>query len=229
MDFIKKHKKTIIGLVVFALFFIVNRFIVSFLALLGLDISKFSIIPRQIISILISLIFPIILVIIYKKDFIDDSKKFKGNIRFYIETVVTAYTIGILCMVISNFLIQFALKLPISENEQGIRTLLNALPIYVFISAAIIGPFEEEMVFRKALKDVFKNKKLFILMSGLIFGALHVITSFSNPLELLYIIPYSALGISFAYMYVKTDNIFVSIIVHILHNSFLLALQLLVI
>ena len=46
--------------------------------------------------------------------------------------------------------------------------------------------------------------------------------------DILYLIPYSALGISFAYILQKTDNIFVTIGLHFMHNGILMALQVLV-
>ena len=105
--------------------------------------------------------------------------------------------------------------------------MITTLPILMLINAGIIAPIIEELTFRKAFKNVFQNKWVFILSSGLIFGGLHVITSFSTPLELLYIIPYSSLGISFAYMYYKTNTIYTSISMHIIHNTVLTLLSIL--
>ena len=39
--------------------------------------------------------------------------------------------------------------------------------------------------------------------------------------DFLYIIPYGALGAAFAYINVKTDNVYSSILVHFVHNSIL--------
>ena len=61
----------------------------------------------------------------------------------------------------------------------------------------------------------------YMLLCGLVFGALHAITSFNNYYELLFIIPYSALGISFALLYIKNNNILTPIIMHTLHNAIL--------
>ena len=66
--------------------------------------------------------------------------------------------------------------------------------------------------------DVFKNKYIYVLISGLVFGGMHVISSASSMGDFLYIIPYSALGIAFALLYYDTDNIFTTISMHSLHN-----------
>ena len=51
-------------------------------------------------------------------------------------------------------------------------------------------------------------------------------SSISTTLDLFYIIPYSALGVVFALMLYKTDNIFVSMGFHFMHNGILMAIQL---
>ena len=99
------------------------------------------------------------------------------------------------------------------------------MPIYTFISAVIIAPFLEELVFRKSFRDMFSNNLLFIILSGLTFGAFHVIGSFETLFDLIYIIPYSIPGFVFAYTLSKSKNIFVPIGLHFLHNGILMALQ----
>jgi hypothetical protein len=83
----------------------------------------------------------------------------------------------------------------------------------------LLGPFVEEIIFRKSFKDVLKSKWSFILISGIVFGVLHVIGSISNLYGLLYFIPYSCLGIAFALIYYESNNIFSSIFAHVMHNS----------
>ena len=61
---------------------------------------------------------------------------------------------------------------------------------------------------------------IYILLSALIFGYLHV-TNSNSLYDFLYIIPYGALGAAFAYINVKTDNVYSSILVHFVHNSIL--------
>ena len=96
----------------------------------------------------------------------------------------------------------------------------------MIIYAGIIGPIVEELVFRKSLKNVFKNKWVFVIISGVLFGLLHVIGfELKTPLELLYILPYGSLGAMFAYMDYEIDSTFPSIIMHMLHNTVLVILS----
>ena len=66
---------------------------------------------------------------------------------------------------------------------------------------------------------------LFILLSGLVFGSMHVIGTCEHLIDLLFIIPYSIPGFIFAYCHVKSKNIFVPISLHLIHNSLMMILQ----
>ena len=86
------------------------------------------------------------------------------------------------------------------------------------ISTVLFAPINEELTFRKSIRDAINNKWAYVLLSGIIFGGLHVISYVSSPLDLVYLIPYCSLGISFALLYYKTNNIFSSISMHMMHN-----------
>ena len=71
------------------------------------------------------------------------------------------------------------------------------------------------------------NKYLFIILSGLVFGSMHVIGNITSPLDWLYVIPYGSLGAAFAIMYQKTDTVYTSTAMHIFHNTALILLSIL--
>ena len=83
----------------------------------------------------------------------------------------------------------------------------------------------EELVFRMGFKKIFKNKYLFILISGLVFGGLHVIGNINTPYDYLFLLPYCLPGIILAYVYYISDNIFASLGIHFIHNLFMLIVQ----
>ena len=68
------------------------------------------------------------------------------------------------------------------------------------------------------LSKFFDNKTVFIVISGLLFGSLHVIDKFETLTDLLYIFQYSALGICLAKAYTDSKNIFVSMSMHFMQN-----------
>ena len=166
----------------------------------------------------------IILLIIYFETLEKDFNKIKGNINKLLDIGVKYWLIGLGIMMISNLLIGFLTPAQ-AVNEQGVQELIHSSSILSIITVGVMAPIIEELTFRKAFKDVFKNNLAFILTSGLVFGALHVVLSFNSLWDLLYIIPYSSLGIAFAATYAKTDNIYVSIFMHMFDNTALTILS----
>lgn len=148
----------------------------------------------------------------------------KKNHETYFNKYFKVYLLGIIIMIISNILIS-TLGGGISENESTIRDEFKNFPIYIFISSVFLAPLLEELVFRLALKEIIKNKYLYILISGLIFGSLHIITMPINNLFPLYLLSYCSAGWAFAYIMAKTNNILVSSGFHFMHNGILMSIQ----
>ena len=154
-------------------------------------------------------------------------KDIKKNYKNCFVNCAKYYLLAITIMMISNLFISTINSGNIAGNEEAIRETLAKAPIYMYFSAVIIAPLLEELVFRQAIRNIFTNNKLFIIMSGLIFGGLHVIGNINTPIDILYLIPYSIPGFAFAYMLTKTNNIFVSTGFHFLHNAITISLQVL--
>jgi len=122
-------------------------------------------------------------------------------------------------MILSNAILIYVFKMGNSTNEQAnIELIKNSLLFQIPLTAIVI-PFIEEIVFRGSFYKMTDNKHLFAISTGLFFGFLHVISSLNNPLGILYLIPYSAMGIAFGYLYKKTDTIFSSLFMHMIHNT----------
>ena len=106
-----------------------------------------------------------------------------------------------------------------SENTQEIIKLIETFPIVILISS-IIGPILEEIVFRKIIFGSLHKKMNFFfaaLISSVIFALAHF--------EPEHVILYSAMGFTFAFLYVKTKRIIVPIIAHVTMNTFVVLLQ----
>ena len=112
----------------------------------------------------------------------------------------------------------------ISNNEEVIRKITNILPIYSLISTCLCAPIIEELLYRKTIGDIFNNKWLGIIIGGLLFGGAHVIGTYTNILDVLYVIPYGVLGSVFMYIYYDSDNIYNTMFLHFMHNSILMIL-----
>lgn len=218
-------KGLILGIVVFLLFYFSSYFQLIPIILLNWDIKSLTGTKSVILSTFSNCILLLILFIIFKKDIINEWKKFKNNFLKNIDIGIKYWLVGLAIMMISNIIINIVMRLGQAANEQAVQQMISALPWLMFINAGLIAPCIEELIFRKSFKKAFPNKWLFMTISSLIFGSLHVITSMTSPIELLYIIPYGSLGYSFAYMYEKTNTIFTSTAMHMFHNSILIILS----
>ena len=180
------------------------------------------------LSLYTSIIFSIFLFFIYKKELKEEFIKFKNNFIENIDTGFKSWFIGLLIMFISNLILFYIIRAGGAKNENILQNMIKASPIIMLFDACIIGPFNEEIVFRKTLKDIFKNKWLFFIASFIIFGGAHVITNATSIKDWLYIIPYGSLGVAFAKAYYDTDTIFTSMFFHILHNTVLTVLYIII-
>ncbi len=196
----------------------------TILGVLGITTEKVGKIGAAIISTIYSLFIVGILILISRKKIVKDFKDFLKNNKGFFKRNAKYWLYAIIVMVTSNLLIGLIFQTTTSANDQTIRELFDVFPIYVYISAVIIAPLTEELVFRQSIRYIIANKYLFVIVSGLIFGFMHIITNMTTLADILYIIPYSAPGCAFAYMLVKEDNIFVPISFHLLHNGITISL-----
>ncbi len=206
------------------LYFFVSLFKETPLILVGVDYNNLPIIFKEIYNISIQVIMIIVFILIFKDFFKKSFADIKKNHFTYFKKYLKFYLLGLAIMMVSNSLI-LILGGMTSENETVVRTEFQMYPIYIFISAVIIAPIIEETTFRLGFRKIFKNDYLFIITSGLVFGSLHLLGMFNSSLILLYLIAYSGLGFVFAYMLAKTNNIFVSMGFHFMHNGILMAIQ----
>ena len=157
--------------------------------------------------------------ILYKEEILKELKKFKENILYYIETYFPYWIIMLVIVtVVANIVEIFVKDGPANQNL--IEEAIKQTPILIGISVMILAPLTEELIFRLSLRKVFKNDIIYILMSGLIFGFIHIIAGENIINELPYLLTYSIPGFVFAYSYIKSKNIMVPIFLHFLHNTF---------
>lgn len=193
--------------------------------LLNIDVSKLSRNYRILTIASGEILCLLTLIIIYRKELLTAFKKLRQKLEEYAFFGGKIWLIGAFIMSMSSYIVGIILNKPISDNENAVRELIKLFPMYMLYSTVIFAPIVEELVARKALRDIIKNDILFLLISGLSFGMLHVIFTYERPLDFLYAIPYSAMGTAFAYMYLKTKNIALPISIHMIHNAALVIMQ----
>lgn len=193
-------------------------------SIFNINIEKMNLTIKIIYMLVCDITYMFLLLAIYyksiKKDFTEYFKKFATNF----ETSFKYYFVGLIIMLISNLIITFCFSKANAGNEELIREYIDKMPLYMIFSISIYAPFVEEIIFRKSIKEIFSGnnfaiKYIYILTSGLIFAGMHLVGQITNPQDYLFIIPYGALGLTFAALYQKTNNIFSTIMVHFLHNT----------
>lgn len=221
----KKLNNFLFFIALFILYVAYSSIVVLVFNKLGININKLGIHSKNTFLILVDISLMIITYLIYRKDINRDFSKYFRHFGNYFAFGIEMWLIGIILMISSNLII--ALFLPGAEaaNETAVQAMLAKTPIYITFSACIFAPFMEEIIFRKALKKVFNIDVLYIIISGLLFGVVHNI-SVLGTINMIYIIPYGIFGSVFAYAYIKKNDIFVPIVMHMIHNTLLIIFSL---
>ncbi len=211
------------ALVIFIYFFFSYTQTLPF-EILHINTNELPSIIKIIYTLAVELLMMSIIFYIFEEEYKKAFKDIKKNHMKYFNQNLKYYIIGLIVMMGANIFINI-LGGGLSTNETAIRNEFTSFPIYTFISAVILAPLLEESVFRLSFRSIFKNDFLFITVSSLVFGGLHLLTNPLNELFPLYLLSYSSCGIAFAYMLKKTNNIFTSTFFHFMHNGLILALQ----
>lgn len=215
-------------LLCFIFFFCIGDIFSYVLGIFGIDVTKFSNKVLVIYQFIMSFIIFIVLFFTYKKTIKKDYESFRKEknknityiIKMFVIFMIVKYLVSFISVLIMT-LLNFDTSSMTSVNQNLIESYVKASPILMLISTAIFAPFYEEVLFRLGFKKVFKNKYIFVILSGMIFGLMHVF-----PLEdgiplmlgIMQSITYVTMGIFLSYVYYKMDNIFISIGIHFLNN-----------
>ncbi len=145
-----------------------------------------------------------IFIVIYYKKIINDAKRLTKKDIIIISSIVWI----IINFIISNLM--HSLKVDMN-NQDAVNMALGSNKIFTIITAIIIAPVVEEIVFRYSLSTIIKNNLMFIIISSIIFGAFHEVN--------IAIILYIAMGLVFSIIYIKTNkNVVASMLVHLINN-----------
>lgn len=215
--------KNIAFFILISIFFLIFEIIYP---LLGFNYDSFSLRTKILLMFLKYIVFLVILVIRYHKYLKEKWNDFRKNKSKYINIAFKWWSLGFVLMLIINQILDRIVK-GVGANEQSVQTLLANEPVLALIATTLFAPVVEELIYRKSLQDCFNNKKLYIIISGLVFGLIHVIGS-TNPLDYLFIISYGLFGACFAKIISETDNVYSTIMVHMFHNGLLSLLSIVV-
>ena len=215
----------IFGIVIFFLYYLICPILFSYFFKSGLNSSNFWILNLS--QLAVYLFTFLVILFIIRKEFFKQLKEFIKNPKKVLNKGFSYWAYGIVVMIISNLIVTSIVG-GIAVNEQTTRDTIMSAPLYAIPTIIILGPVLEELVFRFCFRKSFNKELTFAFFSAFIFGLLHVTTAFdeltlsniiTHASEFLFIVPYGSLGFFFAKAYYETDNIFSSIVPHVLHNS----------
>lgn len=149
-----------------------------------------------------------------KKIFERNRKRLGKNIIQSMQKCVKEIGMFIPVWLIVNFIITFVM-IGETANDTSIATSFYDAPILNSIILIIIGPIIEEIIFRFLPYKFIKNKTLYIIVSSVIFAAMHVR---NDENSLYYIWFYMMTSLYYGYRYHKTKDIWVTISIHSFDN-----------
>jgi ABC-type Na+ efflux pump permease subunit/membrane protease YdiL (CAAX protease family) len=128
----------------------------------------------------------------------------------YLRSVFMVFPIAVVLGNFSNFL---ASKMTGGEAENGINVFLSGDNPLAMLMVAVLAPVFEELVFRKLIIDRTRrySEMAAIMYSAFAFGLFHC-----NLYQFFYAF---AIGIVLGYVYVRTGNVILTIIIHFILNS----------
>ena len=141
---------------------------------------------------------------VYWKKVLEDLKKLSWKTILIIVGISAAMFFAI------EFL---ASLLPKAANEESIIDIIHQCGIWTLLPISLFGPFAEEMVFRYSFSTFIKKDTIFLIVSSLVFAAMHMS---SIGIEM---IVYVIMGLFLGLVYLKTyKNIAASTIAHVVNN-----------
>ena len=194
----------------------------------NININNLGYKGSSIYQFVISLILFFLLIFVYFDKYKKDYKEFMKNkyknfiylIKMFLIFIIIKYLISVISVVIL-LLFGYDTSSMTSLNQELIEAYVKAAPILMFFTSGVLAPFYEEGLFRLGLRNIIKNKWLFIIISGTIFGLIHVFpleSGISLTLGLIQSIIYITIGMVLSYIYCNTDNIYMSTGIHLLNN-----------
>lgn len=186
-----KKDLTKAGICLFA-FFYLSVFVLLFLTI-GFNVKFTSSDYKSlvILDFVTSAILTVITLIVNKDILKIDYRKIKKEkVKKFLTTVFVAFALFSGCKLFGAYLSAFIgalldLEPVISDNQNIIEMLTGSAPVMMIISATVFASINEELIFRGCVHRIIKNKKVFVTVSGLIFGLMHVTNSVAFIIEIL--------------------------------------------
>ena len=195
--------------------FFAFAYYISFILLMGIDLP----LALKIICYSVLIFITPFGCIVYTSEWMDKllqntNKKLGKNITKEIKKIAKEILMFIPVLIISKCITTF-IMVGQPANQTGIENSFYEAPIFNSIIAIIIGPIIEEFIFRFLPYKFIKKKTMYIIVSTVVFAAVHVI---NDPNPFYYVWFYMMRPLYYGYRYHKTKDILVPLSMHSLNN-----------
>ncbi|TFB13689.1 CPBP family intramembrane metalloprotease [Filobacillus milosensis] len=162
----------------------------------------------------------IITIALLSPDMEQSQMRNRPGIPYIIKWAVIGFFLAFLAQYVANIINITILDLDqSSENTKLIMDIIDE-NVYFILLPILFAPLLEEIIFRKIIfGQLYKKMNFFFsaVISALIFSLLHF--------DFTFVLTYLAMGLVFAYLYVKTQRIIVPILVHMAMNTTVVLIQ----
>lgn len=213
--------KSLLHIIAFIALFIVEQIPLSLLVVtkkeLGASYESYMKMAPY-LSIILMIVAGVILYLVFKK-----AQKFPTQ-KFTSKTWLTIVAGVILSIIINLATIPFMRDQNV--NVDALQTVGQNSKFILIISAVIVSPILEEILFRGILMNWFfaNTPVVSIVISGVVFGFIHA--PISSGTDWVYALSKILMGLLLAIVYYRTKNIKADITVHFLNNFLAIALAL---
>lgn len=157
-----------------------------------------------------------------KEELIREVRTFKGG-RYFVRMLLMGSGLTLVTNVVSQFiLISLGDGSTESMNQQLVVDLIEVHPVVMFVMATMLAPIAEELVFRFSVMNLIQKPVPAVIVSSLFFGWVHVAAGG----DYLYMIPYVLSGLILSVSYLKSNNIWYPIAIHVVNNLLATLIQL---
>ena len=145
---------------------------------------------------------------VYRKDLRTTLREL--NIPGNLKTAISWTAIGLVVIFVGGIIIGLiATEAKINDQSKVVEK-VNEFSYEIILMAIILAPIGEELLFRG-----FLTKRFGVIISALIFGAVHL--AYGSYFEIIGIV---YIGLVLAYVFQKTKSLTPCILIHFLHNLF---------
>jgi len=145
-------------------------------------------------------------------------KKCIKDFKYSKDQIINIVLYSALFIVLANFLnqtLQFITHTTPTNNDILISQVFeNKILILQII---LLAPILEELIFRAPYQGITKHKLLVYIFYSVTFASVHLL-NVDSFINYIYFFPYFLLALGIGFSFYKTNNILLSIIVHIINN-----------